>query len=77
MLETTCNGYKNWDTWNLRVWMDNDYEGYNYIKDNKTMLQALEDKELVKTLKRVTHCTDNINTNKVDVQAIREALEEF
>lgn len=27
------NGYKNWETWNCKLWLDNDLDLYEYVKE--------------------------------------------
>jgi len=29
----TYNGWSNWETWNFKLWIDNDYDSYSYFKD--------------------------------------------
>ena len=31
MNDTTYNGWKNWETWNCGLWVNNDYAMYNFV----------------------------------------------
>ena len=39
--EKTYNGWKNRATWNLVLWAENDYELYQWIRENKISLSKL------------------------------------
>jgi hypothetical protein len=38
----TFNGYKNWETWNVALWISNDQRLYNIAKDCNNYSEFLE-----------------------------------
>ncbi len=38
---TTFNGYKNWETWNVSLWMMNDEDNYEAVKACKSYEQVM------------------------------------
>lgn len=42
------NGYKNYPTWNLNLWMDNDYGTYKHYHDELRNLDSYELAERIK-----------------------------
>ena len=42
------NGYKNYPTWNLNLWMDNDYSTYKHYHDELRNLDSYELAERIK-----------------------------
>jgi|ETNvirnome_6_100_1030635.scaffolds.fasta_scaffold123384_2 hypothetical protein len=50
MDDQTYNGWTNWETWNFKLWIDNDEELYNVI--NRSAITLFNKKELfIKALK--------------------------
>ena len=48
MSDNTYNGWTNWETWIVNVWVDNDQMLYEYVKDmamEEMEEEVLEDKE--------------------------------
>ncbi len=33
MGDTTYNGWTNYETWDVKLWLDNDYQTYSYVQD--------------------------------------------
>ena len=80
-MEEKYNGWANYDTWLVMLWLDNDYENYkrkikmvNGVGSGKD-ITMLTDLELFDKL-RMFHYGDKINWHNVDIDEIREALEE-
>ena len=80
-LETTYNGYTNYETWNVALWLQNDEFLYNtaracveYCGDNETpyekfvrcMCDGIVGRHLVKTPDGVLYNSSQINTDELN-----------
>ena len=80
-MEERYNGYANYDTWLVALWLNNDEENYrrmrhmvNGVGTGKD-LNMLTDLELFDKL-RTYHYGDKIDWHNVDLDEIREVLKE-
>lgn len=71
------NGWTNRDTWLVVLWLENDYDVYMNTRDNKDVVLSLSDKDLIDEIILATGCTDKIDTSKVNVEEVREAIREL
>lgn len=71
------NGYTNWDTWALLLWLDSTELSYFTVRNNKDFFLALEDKRLFNYITSMSRCTDDINPLKVNFEEVRQAIQEM
>jgi hypothetical protein len=78
MTDTTYNGWKNWETWNVALWLSNDEGLYNLMRDYARRGMAYED--LVEGLRelglRETPDGAAYNDSGLDVDALDSMMEE-
>lgn len=65
MADKGYNGWSNYETWNVKLWMDNDEGSYNYWKEQTLEAWEQEDHDLANTVSRLadmleTEHKDNI-----------------
>src|SRR5689334_20759718 len=53
--DKTYNGWRNYETWNVKLWMDNDQSGYLYW--NERTIEAFQDAEADQTFSRLENAT--------------------
>jgi len=75
MTKETYNGWANYETWNVALWINND-EGLYHIAldciDYVSFAEAMRELELVETPDKVAY-----NDSGLDVKALDEVLEEL
>ena len=69
------NGWKNYQTWNIALWLGNDYGLYNLAKDSSSY------QEVVETLRgdNITETPDKVayNDSGLDLLALDNLVKEF
>ena len=74
------NGYKNFETWNVGLWIGNDYPVYRASQGYKTYPQPFLSlrMDLMKGMLKCTHTGDGVSLwdSRLDVQAIDEVIKE-
>ena len=53
MPEQRYNGWSNYETWNVKLWMDNDEGSYNYWREQVQEVWEQEDHDLQNTITRL------------------------
>lgn len=71
------NGYANWDTWALLLWLESDEKCYFAVKKHKRYFLSLGDKRLFNRIMAISGCLDNIDYHKVNFNEVREAIREL
>ena len=78
--QNTYNGYKNYETWNVVLWLGNDFPVYHASKGYKTYPQPFLSfrKELRDGMLKCTHTGDGVSLwyPGLDIKAINEVIAE-
>lgn len=73
----TYNGYKNYETWNVSLWLGNDESYYNITKNMKANeLKEYVTSQFIMKGRKFGDLTKKIELNRVDWQEIAESLGE-
>ncbi|NIU00386.1 MAG: hypothetical protein GWN01_05435 [Nitrosopumilaceae archaeon] len=70
---TTYNGFTNWDTWDLALWLNNDEGIYNHALN----LNLEELKTFAEKLLKDDTISDEIDLNKVDWNEVKLAVQGY
>lgn len=71
------NGWANRDTWLTVLWINNDYDLYNTIRAHKEDVLSMNRTELLNFVYAYGHVTDKIVRKNVNIQEVKEAIEEL
>lgn len=75
MTTKSYNGHKNYNSWNVSLWINNDQSLYNIaiecIENNSTKEGAAENFLDILTMDNITHTPDGVKYSK---STIREAM---
>lgn len=80
MADESCNGWKNWETWNIAVWLNNDESYYKMVREfarkKPKSLEKTYDDFLDYFSLRGTKTPDGVpfDSNKIDGKAIMEDI---
>lgn len=74
----TYNGWKNWETWNVILWIGNDEGLYNFARECKTYDRFREGlKEIGGDIAFQTPDGCSWNDSGLDIEAIEEYFQEL
>ena len=71
------NGYCNYDTWKVALWLLNDERNYRIAKNTKDVLMRLNLFQLKRILKKYFYFGDSINWSNVRKCDIIEVLKDL
>lgn len=72
-----CNGWKNWDTWEFALELDNLEENQQYIMENKEEILENWSIETVENIYNNCLFMEAINTNNIDLERTKEFIKDF
>lgn len=71
------NGWTNRDTWLVALWIDNDRTNYKTVGRNKDNFLKYSDEAFRKTLSYLNYGSDEVDFSQVDLDEIREVIQEI
>ena len=75
MTDTTYNGWTNYETWNVALWMDNDYESYQLARRCKTYQEYRKAKNLQG--EPLTGDYVSLFDDRLDIKELDEKIQEY
>lgn len=73
----TYNGYANRDTWLTVLWLNNSYNLYNHVVNNKGIVLSMNKTELMNYIIERGKVTDSITKKNVNIQEVKQAIREL
>ena len=77
MDDESCQGFTNWDTWNLAVWVENSERPYNIMRSNKEKLLRMDDEELLDFVVITTGNPDHVDLSKINMDELRDVIRDL
>jgi len=71
------NGWANWDTWNLNLWLDNERRNYDFCRRNKSKLLKMNKVNLLLALKRNCIFKDKFDWSKINITETKANIREM
>ena len=76
MTDTTYNGWKNYETWNVALWIDNDQFWYGVAEDCQSYADFVNEMIFTCGVESTPDGVD-LNDDKIDTVRLTEMLEEL